>query len=153
MNPQYPNISAVLQATPKAVIPGVGGRNQHYWFHQQFLDEKDWLQLVSRYAILKQHREKRRVQLALIAWVEDQGGVFYRQNKDGTYQPMTFEEKLHKCSIVLREKRKGLPDFYMPLIDKVPDHLDSEDDLDDSSSVGTFPAMIESEQDMNDPHR
>lgn len=105
----YPSISAVLAATERAVLPGRGARNQRYWFHQLYLDEKDELQRQFRYKTMKRHGEKRFVQMQLIAWVEDQGGAFYKRNPNGTYQRMSLREKLRKVSTSLRETRKRSP--------------------------------------------
>lgn len=129
------SLNPLLSVTPKAIIPGPGARNQNYWFHQAFLDEKDRLQKLFRYQILKKNRDKRNVQLELIGWVENQGGAFYKKNRDGTYQRMTLQEKLKKVATVLREKRKRTSVLDMPpKIDDVPFYSYFDIDCDDFSS-------------------
>lgn len=127
----YPNIRAVLAATPRAVLPGRGGRNQHYWFHRSFLSEGDRLQYLFHYRVLRKHADKRLVQLDLIAWVENQGGAFYKRNRDGTYQQMTLAQKLQRVAAVLRDTRTRHPANARPMIEVNAVEVHPEfDDLD-----------------------
>ena len=77
----FRSVNAVLAATPMAIISGRGGRNQHSCFHQEFLSERDRLQTLFQYKNMRIHIEKQNVQSELIAWVENQGGAFYRKNE------------------------------------------------------------------------
>jgi hypothetical protein len=92
----------------KYIKLGRGAHNQHSSFHQAFLDEKDRLQQL--YVHVKTHREKRRIQEQLIAWVHRKNGKFVEEceiGKKGTIREVTDQKRLlAKVSQALREPRK-----------------------------------------------
>lgn len=93
------SIHHVLEAFPLAIISGRGGRNQHDPFYLEFLAAAR--ERHARYQTLRRHAEKRSVQLELVTWVEEHGGVFIKRNQNGTFQVMTHAEILEKISKLL----------------------------------------------------
>ncbi len=114
----YSNKQHVLQLHPFAIFPGRGGRNQNDWFHQEYVREARRLQI--RYFTLTRNSEKRTVQLELIGWVEGQVGRFIKRHDNGTFEDMSYAEKLEKVARLLGERPRmrnifGAPPQLPPL--------------------------------------